>query len=69
VLPFDLHVLSMPPAFNLSQDQTLQFKVFGHFEGDQAFRDEEQSISQNANNYCFRFDVIAYIGIHWHTLP
>jgi hypothetical protein len=26
VLPFDLHVLSMPPAFNLSQDQTLQFK-------------------------------------------
>ena len=25
-LPFDLHVLSMPPAFNLSQDQTLQFK-------------------------------------------
>jgi hypothetical protein len=26
VLPFDLHVLSIPPAFNLSQDQTLQFK-------------------------------------------
>ena len=25
-LPFDLHVLSMPPAFNLSQDQTLQLK-------------------------------------------
>ena len=25
-IPFDLHVLSMPPAFNLSQDQTLQFK-------------------------------------------
>src|SRR5690606_11063767 len=24
---FDLHVLSMPPAFNLSQDQTLQFKL------------------------------------------
>ena len=22
---FDLHVLGMPPAFNLSQDQTLQF--------------------------------------------
>ena len=32
MLPFDLHVLSIPPAFNLSQDQTLQFKpvtVFG----------------------------------------
>ena len=24
LLPFDLHVLSIPPAFNLSQDQTLQ---------------------------------------------
>ena len=27
-LPFDLHVLGMPPAFNLSQDQTLQFIAF-----------------------------------------
>jgi hypothetical protein len=25
---FDLHVLSAPPAFALSQDQTLQFKLF-----------------------------------------
>ncbi len=24
--PFDLHVLGLPPAFNLSHDQTLQFK-------------------------------------------
>ena len=24
--PFDLHVLSTPPAFVLSQDQTLQFE-------------------------------------------
>ena len=24
---FDLHVLSTPPAFNLSQNQTLQFKI------------------------------------------
>ena len=31
LLPFDLHVLSMPPAFNLSQDQTLQY--FGRPEG------------------------------------
>jgi hypothetical protein len=23
-----LHVLGLPPAFNLSHDQTLQFKVF-----------------------------------------
>ena len=27
VLPFDLHVLGMPPAFNLSQDQTLRFSL------------------------------------------
>ena len=27
MLPFDLHVLGMPPAFNLSQDQTLQFNL------------------------------------------
>ena len=26
MLPFDLHVLGLPPAFNLSHDQTLQFK-------------------------------------------
>ena len=25
MLPLDLHVLSVPPAFNLSQDQTLHF--------------------------------------------
>ena len=27
VLPFDLHVLGLPPAFTLSQDQTLQLKL------------------------------------------
>ncbi|OUI69313.1 hypothetical protein AZZ99_003607, partial [Serratia marcescens] len=27
VLPLDLHVLSLPPAFNLSHDQTLQLKA------------------------------------------
>ena len=26
-ISFDLHVLSMPPAFVLSQDQTLRFDV------------------------------------------
>ena len=26
--PFDLHVLGTPPAFVLSQDQTLQLRVF-----------------------------------------
>ena len=27
LLPLDLHVLSLPPAFNLSHDQTLQLKI------------------------------------------
>ena len=27
-IPFDLHVLGLPPAFVLSQDQTLKLKVF-----------------------------------------
>ena len=27
---FDLHVLAMPPAFNLSHDQTLQLNSFDH---------------------------------------
>ena len=26
--PFDLHVLGVPPTFNLSHDQTLQFNFF-----------------------------------------
>ena len=33
MLPLDLHVLSLPPAFNLSHDQTLQFKVFDQPKG------------------------------------
>ena len=28
--PFDLHVLSIPPAFVLSQDQTLHYKNHTH---------------------------------------
>ena len=31
MLPFDLHVLSIPPAFNLSHDQTLQFNISNYF--------------------------------------
>ena len=33
MLPLDLHVLGLPPAFILSQDQTLQFNLdFAFFE-------------------------------------
>ena len=31
LLPFDLHVLGMPPALILSQDQTLQKNLFLFF--------------------------------------
>ena len=30
-IPFDLHVLGMPPAFVLSQDQTLEFNLCNSF--------------------------------------
>ncbi|MEA3183300.1 MAG: hypothetical protein QOI59_6823, partial [Gammaproteobacteria bacterium] len=30
LLPLDLHVLGTPPAFNLSQDQTLHLKNLKH---------------------------------------
>jgi hypothetical protein len=30
LLPFDLHVLGLPPAFNLSHDQTLQLNFSKH---------------------------------------
>ena len=29
MLPFDLHVLGLPPAFTLSQDQTLHLSFLG----------------------------------------
>ena len=32
LLPLDLHVLGLPPAFNLSHDQTLQLKSFMSFD-------------------------------------
>src|SRR5690606_25934662 len=33
VLPFDLHVLGLPPAFTLSQDQTLHLSIAARPEG------------------------------------
>ena len=39
LLPFDLHVLGMPPAFNLSQDQTLQLKAM-------SFQEERNPLSK-----------------------
>ena len=31
-LPLDLHVLGVPPAFNLSQDQTLHLKILSRLQ-------------------------------------
>jgi hypothetical protein len=39
--PFDLHVLSTPPAFVLSQDQTLQTKI-------------RKSVTQTSNQYVWK---------------
>ena len=32
MVPFDLHVLSIPPAFILSQDQTLRFVTYEYYD-------------------------------------
>ncbi len=45
-LPFDLHVLGMPPAFNLSQDQTLQFKAMSFM--------KRVIPKQELREFCFR---------------
>jgi hypothetical protein len=45
-LPLDLHVLGMPPAFNLSQDQTLQFITCGRLLTAKIF----QLKNQNSNS-------------------
>ena len=41
--PFDLHVLSTPPAFILSQDQTLMLKSFVLPEFNLAFNQKQCS--------------------------
>jgi hypothetical protein len=46
LLPLDLHVLGTPPAFNLSQDQTLHLKI------SRIISDEW---IQNGSNYCWTF--------------
>ena len=54
VLPFDLHVLGMPPAFNLSQDQTLQLKFDCRFEGDKSLLDSKSDWCQVLCRYSVR---------------
>src|SRR5208282_6004900 len=44
LLPLDLHVLGTPPAFNLSQDQTLHLKIL---------KSTTKSKSKNSSNYCW----------------
>ena len=54
VLPFDLHVLGMPPAFSLSQDQTLQLKL-------QVLKGPilpKADPNQKHQNYCFNWSAL-----------
>jgi hypothetical protein len=46
LLPLDLHVLGTPPAFNLSQDQTLHLKISTII---------KKSGSKMAPTYCWTF--------------
>ncbi len=63
-LPFDLHVLGMPLAFNLSQDQTLQL-YFLTTEVALNFTDELQSLIKT---HCFLTELL-YIDITWQISP
>ena len=55
-LPFDLHVLGMPPAFNLSQDQTLHLELLPN--PAEAEPDHSQRATQ-AKNYCSYLERLA----------
>ena len=54
-LPFDLHVLGMPPAFNLSQDQTLHLRFPPQSEDLGIFQLERPQ----AKNYCSYLERLA----------
>ena len=43
----DLHVLGTPPAFILSQDQTLKIKFFEFYIANEFFANAQNSIAQN----------------------
>ena len=57
LLPLDLHVLSMPLAFNLSQNQTLHFKV------STAFAAFDQDSTHKRYNFRAVFDVENFIYV------
>ena len=58
--PLDLHVLSTPPAFVLSQDQTLHRKTNPHTNQSQCKEkratspDKKQTLTKNCQNHCQR---------------
>ena len=49
--PFDLHVLSTPPAFVLSQDQTLQKTNKQKITGKKQRNQQNNNKQQTPNNY------------------
>ena len=54
--PFDLHVLSTPPAFILSQDQTLNKMVFKEPSGslNQSYRNLISKLQRNVNGCLYK---------------
>jgi hypothetical protein len=66
-LPLDLHVLGMPPAFNLSQDQTLQFILCGCLKNNQILFAEKLKLKLIQNTtYCY---ILMHFCIEFHALP
>ena len=59
ITPFDLHVLSTPPAFILSQDQTLVIKFFPV---------QNNLSGYSFRSYCFRFVCFKFLPPRAFTL-
>ena len=63
VFPFDLHVLGTPPAFILSQDQTLMFNLVLLLSN--VFRHRNYSAFQVFVLWIFSFSYLEFSGLHY----
>src|SRR5581483_11991965 len=64
MLPFDLHVLGMPPAFNLSQDQTLHLKVSTIWRSSILLKVRTPTRNSSLNHLSFKVWTLASMDLH-----
>ena len=65
---FDLHVLGTPPAFVLSQDQTLKYGILAVFPQLKPIRADSISASKELFSQTFRFAKEPFSGAYSHKL-